>query len=123
MRGALPSLLLFVAPAAARPGVRYRAAVVEIGSPATPASAKAVKLRNADMIDSWAAKAAAAGAQIVVFGEDFADSGWALPPGAQNMYAEPLPQPGPASLCAPDTATPLASAHNITVATGLHCEE
>eukprot|EP00930_Biecheleria_cincta_P100317 TRINITY_DN91954_c0_g1_i1.p1 TRINITY_DN91954_c0_g1~~TRINITY_DN91954_c0_g1_i1.p1 ORF type:complete len:542 (-),score=79.41 TRINITY_DN91954_c0_g1_i1:266-1891(-) len=134
----LCAVILFLAtttaPVLARPGVRYRAAVVELGSikatgvPVTLDGARKVKLQNAAMIEEWTAKAAAKGAQIVVFGEDFADSGWALPFGAQNMYAEPLPQPGTESLCSDrrQSTMPLASAvacaaqkHNITIATGL----
>jgi predicted amidohydrolase len=141
-------LLLVVAMVAAAPpsaarstAVHYRAAVVEV-LPHPPAivrtreAAGAVLLKNAALIDAHAARAAAAGAQIVVFPELLACSYGGGSVATLPLYTESLPKPG-AVLCQrlpesstsghqPSSDTPAAQAiacaavrHNITIVTGI----
>ena len=127
-------LLALIPSVLALPGIKYRAAVVEIGAVnarnvTTIAGATAIKLQNARKLELWTAQAASKGAQIVVFPEDFADSGVLMPPGKQNLFAEPLPSPDDsATLCTPAVAESMPLTHavacaaakfNITIATGM----
>jgi predicted amidohydrolase len=94
--------------------IRYRAAVVE-GFPILPwsegawngtaASATALMLRNVELVDRWAARASAAGADIVVFPEEFVSSFGGGGRHWQSRYTTPglfsvrLPEHVPAQLC------------------------
>ena len=120
------------------PGVRYRAAVVEI-YPApysswdgTAAGAVALMMMNVKTADEWAGRAAAQGAQIVVFPEDFISSFGGGGPHWRSKYitppnfAEPLPEAG-ITMCGADFKdSPVASAlaciakkHDLVLVVGL----
>jgi len=142
----LPTLLFTVlllashsdAADAPSPGVRYRAAVVEI-YPApytswdgTAAGAVALMMMNVKTADEWAGRAAAQGAQIVVFPEDFISSFGGGGPHWRSKYitppnfAEPLPEAG-ITMCGADFKdSPVASAlaciakkHDLVLVVGL----
>ena len=86
--------------------VAYRAAVVEInpsgymGWDGSTKGALAIMLKNVATVDRWSAKAAAQGAQIIVFPEDMVSSyggggpHWRSKLTTPALFAEPLPPPG-----------------------------
>jgi len=111
-------------------GIRYRAAVVEISPtgalPATRQGAWAAQLRNVEAMDGWVWKASQQGAQIVVFPEDYLDSGVALTPDLTPLYSEQLPEPGPRCLCNPGKPSSIVQAvaciaqkHGVIVVSGI----
>ena len=102
--------------------VRYRAAVVSrrpvsyADWDGTASGAQALMMQNVAGVGHWAAKAAARGAQIVVFPEDtissFGGGGqhWVSRFATPALFAEPLPSAGH-QMCSPAfNASPVASA-------------
>lgn len=116
-------------------GVSYRAAVVEaLGTPANcdPADiggcVASVLYQNIDAMDKWAGKAAAQGAQIVVFPETYVYSGWSISmPSLLDAFMEPLPTAGTV-LCEKEAGNSsriaqavacVAKKHKLVIVTGI----
>lgn len=122
------------------PRVRYRAAAIEINPTSfaewdgTPSGAYRLMLRNVDLVDEWAGRAASQGAQIVVFPEDLVSSfggggpHWRSKFVTPALFAEPLPEP-PQQMCGAggvEGAAPVATAlscvakkHGVVIVVGL----
>ena len=108
--------------------VRYRAAVVETypslapwyGWNHTAAGAVAIMLRNVEMVDLWAGRAAAKGAQIVVFPEDIISSFGGPSSKDANLFSVRLPS-APSQLCTTRRSSAGTSAPTDVVGRALAC--